>query len=32
VVAVTLAFGGLLALPEEETEVTVYAERGFLEW
>jgi len=32
VVAVTLAFGGLLALPEEETDVTVYAERGFLEW
>jgi hypothetical protein len=34
-VAVTLAFGALLALPEEDTtdsSVSVYAERGFVEW
>jgi hypothetical protein len=29
----TLAFGGLFRLPEiEEPEVSVYAERGFVEW
>lgn len=33
-VAVTLAFGALLALPEidQESSVSVYAERGFVEW
>lgn len=32
VVAVTLAFGALLALPEPDNEVSVYADRGFVEW